>query len=327
MNNALRQSLLKLHLSAGALLTALSCLPGCGSDAAKTTPVDTARPSDDSNVAEISPGITVSDDEVIFQTEEYALDPGAERFLCYAATVDQDLVIDGYQHHGLPTLHHVVFARTLAPEPDGMTECDVLFRYTWAPMYLAGAGDSSLDFPPDTAHVVPAGTQLLAQMHLYNTSDSPAKGSLAVKMHRSTAVDPAAINIYVFGNFDVHVPPLQKSTVESTCKVSDEINFIAAFPHMHKLGTDLTFQVGPSADQMNTVYQRTPYSFDDQRLDKWTQKLSPGDTTHIACNYQNTTDQMITFGESTRNEMCFLIGFAVRPQMGGCFTGSPPPLQ
>lgn len=325
--NALAQPSPRLRLSTAALFTALSWLTGCGSNASTSTSSGkTAPPRDDVTPAQLTPGISVKDSEVVFQTEEYTLDPGQERFLCYAATVDQDLVIDGYQHHGLPTLHHVVFARTLAPEPDGMSECDVLFRTTWAPMYLAGTGDSSLEFPENTAHKIPAGTQLLTQMHLFNTSEVPAKGSLAVKLHRSTAVDPAAINIYVVGTFDVLVPPLQKSTVESTCKVSDEVNFIAAFPHMHRLGAALTFQAGPSEDRMNTVYERAPYSFDDQRLDKWNVKLSPGDTTHIACSYENTSDKAITFGESTTNEMCFLIGFAIRPQMGGCFTGTPPAL-
>jgi hypothetical protein len=83
---------------------------------------------------------------------------------------------------------------TLAPEPDGMSECDVLFRTTWEPMYLAGAGSSSLEFPENTAHKIAAGTQLLSQLRLFNTTDKLATGSLEVKMHRSTASDRGHCN-------------------------------------------------------------------------------------------------------------------------------------
>jgi hypothetical protein len=178
-----------------------------------------------------------------------------------------------------------------------------------------------------TAHRIAKGTQLLTQLHLFNTSDAPVKDSLEVRLHRSTAVDPDAVNVYIFGNFNVEVPPLQKSTVEATCAVKDEVKLISAFPHMHKLATELTFDVGPSEASMARVYERAPYSFDDQRLDSFDLTLKPGDTTHIACHYDNPYDQTITFGESTMNEMCFLIGFAVRPSIGGCFVGDPPPLQ
>lgn len=314
VQDELRRLLPQFRLSALTLSAGLVCLPGCGSGST----------DENSQAQAISPGIHVSDGEVVFKTEEYTLDPGSERYLCYAATVDQDLVIDGYKHQGANTLHHVIFARTLAPEPDGTTKCDVLFRNTWAPMYVAGAGNSSLEFPPNTAHKIPAGTQLLSQLHLFNTSDEPAKGSLELKMHRSMEAAPAAVNVYIFGNFDIQLPPLSKSTIESTCKVSDEVDIFAAFPHMHRLGTGLTFQAGPSPDRMTTVYQRVPYSFNDQRLDKLDLRLSPGDTTHLACNYQNTHDQMVTFGESTTDEMCFLVSFAVRPQRGNCVTGTPP---
>jgi hypothetical protein len=318
------QSRHEFRLSTRALLAGLVWLPCCGSGNDTTAPKSAPAAGESKEVQEISPGIHVSDGEVVFKTEEYTLDPGAERYLCYVATVDRDLVVDGYEHQGEKTLHHVVFARTDGAEPEGTSECDTLFRTTWAPMYVAGAGDSSLEFPPNTAHEIPAGTRLLSQLHLFNTSDAPAKGSLELKMHRATMADPAAINIYIFGNFEIQLPPLSKSRVESTCRVSDEVDLIAAFPHMHKLGTDLTFQAGPSPDHLTTVYQRAPYSFDDQRLETLSLRLSPGDTTHLACNYQNPENQTVTFGESTTNEMCFLVGFAVRPQRGFCVTGTPP---
>jgi len=55
--------------------------------------------------------------------------------------------------------------------------------------------------------------------------------------------------------------------------------------------------------------------------------VNAGDVTRVTCNYENTTDETITFGESTKNEMCFLVGFAAdRAGTGGCTVGTFPGL-
>ena len=33
--------------------------------------------------------------------------------------------------------------------------------------------------------------------------------------------------------------------------------------------------------------------------------MTKGDTVHVECTYQNTTDSPVMFGESTLSEMCF----------------------
>ena len=63
------------------------------------------------------------------------------------------------------------------------------------------------------------------------------------------------------------MPPRQPSTVESVCTAAEPVNFVAAFPHMHLFGTSLTFEAGPSQDQLTTVFERNPYDFDNQRLE------------------------------------------------------------
>src|SRR6185295_10411180 len=114
------------------------------------------------------------------------------------------------------------------------------------------------------------------------------------------------------------------SKLESVCTVQEKIEFVAAFPHMHLLGQSLTFEVGPSADKLTKVFERNPYSFDDQHLDLLELTLNPGDVTRVTCNYDNTRNQTVTFGESTQNEMCFLLAFAAdRSGVSGCVVGTP----
>jgi hypothetical protein len=311
----------------GALLT-FGAMVACG-DAGETTdetPEGTTEQTADDNPVEFAdqtPGIHRTDSEIVFRTEGFTLAPGQERFVCYTQTLQEDIVIDGYAQSAKPFLHHVVFAKTTGTEPEGSSECDVLFRFVWEPIFLAGAGATDIQFPEGVGQVLPAGTRLLAQLHLLNASGESVTDSAELVMHPSPVQNPRPIGTYALGNFDVSLPPMQASKVESVCTVPETVNLVAAFPHMHLLGTSLTFEVGPSADQLVKVFERSSYNFDDQRLELVNLTLNAGDVTRVTCNYENTTDQTITFGESTNNEMCFLVGFAAdRSGVGGCVIGS-----
>ena len=151
------------------ILLALGTTVGCGSG--DDTPeneqnVDQTPGPEDEPLPPGPPGIHREADGVVFRTEPFTLQPGQERFVCYTQTLTENVVVDGYTKPTKPFLHHMVFAKTLGGEPEGSTDCDVLFRFSWEPMFLAGAGVSALQFPDGVGQVLPAGTRLLAQLHL-----------------------------------------------------------------------------------------------------------------------------------------------------------------
>src|SRR5882724_9426283 len=112
---------------------------------------------------------------------------------------------------------------------------------------------------------------------------------------------------------------MQESQVLGQCDMREPANLIAAFPHMHMLGRSMRFEVGKSLDAMTPMFVRDPFDFNDQRMEKVVISLAQGDKTRLTCTYQNTNPTAVTYGESTLNEMCYLIGFAIdRPSMGGC---------
>jgi hypothetical protein len=316
----MKQRKMPLSVVLRALLAALALGPiaGCGSDGQ-------APPAEPGQTLDQTPGIHRTDTEIIFRTEPFTLQPGQERFVCYTQTLTEDTVVDGYTTRANPIVHHVVLAKTSGTEPEGSSECDVLFRLAWEPMFLSGAGATDIDFPEGVGQVLPAGTRLLAQLHLLNSSAKPVTDAAEIRMDPSPLKNPRPMASYALGNLDVNLPPQSAGKIESVCTVPETVDFVAAFPHMHLMGTSLTFEVGPSADRLTKVFERNPYDFDDQRLELINLKLNAGDVTRVTCNYQNTTDQTITFGESTHNEMCFLIGFAAgRENISGCFVGSLP---
>jgi hypothetical protein len=290
------------------VLAAVS-LAGCGADETHATATSAETMKQDPSAGGSS-GIHIDGEIATFRTDAFSLEPGQERFVCFTTTLDRDLVIDGYRSARRTFLHHLVFVRSLVPEPDGMSECDTLFRRTWDPLFLAGAGASQIDFPNGLGHELKAGTQLVAQLHLLNVSSATVTDSVELAMHRSSAAAPRPVGAFVFGTQDFHLPAGRSSQLESTCSPEQPVTIFAAFPHMHLLGTAMSFEVGPSADALETVFMRDPYDFDDQHMDLLDLTIKPGDVTRVRCSYDNTLDHEVMFGESTTNEMCFFVGFA-----------------
>jgi hypothetical protein len=63
---------------------------------------------------------------------------------------------------------------------------------------------------------------------------------------------------------------------------------------------------------MRPLYARDPFNFDDQHMEKTKIKLEAGDKIRVTCDFMtNTSDNEVGFGESTNDEMCFFVGFAL----------------
>ncbi|HKU38787.1 MAG TPA: hypothetical protein VJR89_11590 [Polyangiales bacterium] len=263
-------------------------------------------------------------DVVAWSTESFELDAGQERYLCFAKTLEEDLVVNGYSAKGEKFVHHVIFARANAPEPEGISECDVAFRSSWETLFISGTGVNTLEFPEDAGHVLKKGTQLVAQLHVLNVTDAPVEGSHTIHMRRSAIANPRPVTSAIFGTAAVKLPAQQTSTVVGTCPARGSVKLIAGFPHMHTLGSSLRFEVGPNANELEEVFERDPFDFDNQRIDKLELDIAPGQLTRVTCTFNNTTDQEVGYGESTRNEMCYFVGFAVDTRGGTCIEVLPP---
>lgn len=298
-------------------------------ESAPAKPFEPAASDDDSEPAASEPVATDShplgDDADIYtwSTDKFTVEAGQERYLCFANTLTEDLVIDGYASRGERFVHHLIFSRASAPEPDGFAECDVAFKSSWQQLFITGAGDTALEFPEDAGHVLPAGTQLVVQMHLLNVAETPLEGAVNIDMRRSTSSNPRPVSSFIFGTAGVDLPPMERTTVVGTCAPFRNVELIAAFPHMHLMGSSMVFEVGPSADALEEVFRRDPFDFDNQIIEPLDLMIGAGTTTRVSCTFDNTTDQRVTYGESTRDEMCYLVGFAVGGG-GACLERFPP---
>jgi hypothetical protein len=108
------------------------------------------------------------------------------------------------------------------------------------------------------------------------------------------------------GPTSLAIPPATQTTVEDTCKLTDNQTAFALFPHMHQLGRHIktTLTVGG----VPMVIHDADYQFEEQiQLPIGPIELHVNDTVTTECTYDNMTGKTVTFGESSDTEMCFSI--------------------
>ena len=130
------------------------------------------------------------------------------------------------------------------------------------------------------------------------------------EIEKSTVQHEARVEIT--GTNTLNIPP-GVSTQTGTCTALSEINVLSFQPHMHQLGTHLTYTVTPAAGSPYMLYDQD-YTFDGQEHVMFdpVRTLHSGDQLKIDCTYNNTTGNTVTFGESSNDEMC-LAGITLYP--------------
>ncbi|HEX9297561.1 MAG TPA: hypothetical protein VF881_17085 [Polyangiaceae bacterium] len=256
-------------------------------------------------------------------TPEITVMSGQERYVCFSKTLDEELAVDRFDIAGDPVVHHIFLSRSIAPEPEGLSECNVIFKQTWLPMFVTGNGSASLEYPSGAATVLHKGAQIVLQLHLLNASATDARKTVSVVMRRSTLATPDPVAIYAFGTQKIALPPKAPSNVVDECTPSEDVEAFATLAHMHKLGTALHFSIEGDDGMLHEVVNRDPYAFDHQFIEADPIVAPQGKKTQVTCSYNNITDHVVGFGESSNDEMCYLVGY-IRGKEGAFGCSHPP---
>lgn len=286
-------------------------IAGCSpaADPTQPAPMDAALP----------PGVTR------LSSYTYSLDAGTEKYLCRRETLKADTWVREFIPHDEPGTHHQLLAvDPTNAEPDGESECGIFASLSWQVVFASGVGSPSLAMPPGVAFKLPAGTQLVHQVHAFNASGAPLRGTAAMDvktMPQAEVHDEAELLLAgPLPGITSPIPVGDNQVVKGGCTATNATSFFAVFPHMHKLGRHIQVaaRVGGVA---KSVYDEA-FRFEDQVFATFApMPLAKGDRIEVACTYQNQTGGPVQFGESTNEEMCFAISY-VFPKMAPRKTGS-----
>ncbi|MCU1283538.1 MAG: hypothetical protein JWM53_7084 [bacterium] len=247
-------------------------------------------------------------------TPDLMLGGGEEKYLCFTVTLQEaaDIAVTKFDSIASSAVHHFEVFQTLAPEPAGLFDCSsTLIKQSWLPLFGGGTAAGGLTLPDGSGFKIPKDAQLLLQVHLLNATAAAVTTSVTVDMtyaKDATAVTPAGI--YAVGSMNINLPAGATTTVASPhCTLGKQYNVFAVQPHMHQLGTKIAFQHGATESTMQTAFQRDPWVFGVQPIEQVAMTLNAGDFVGATCTYDNTTGAPVTYGESTKNEMCFFVLF------------------
>ncbi len=258
------------------------------------------------------------------KTPQLKLDAGEEKYLCYTLKLSEaaDVAVTQMQAFTTSVVHHYEVYQALAPEQPGLWDCtQQQIKMTWLPLFGGGVGGTELSLPKGAGFKIPRDAQLLLQLHLLNAGQTESNSNVVINMtyaDDASKITPAGI--FAFGTMDINLPGGAKGmNLGSSCAMPKDLDVFAVQPHMHKLGTRITFEHGTGPADAQVVYKRDPWVFGAQPIDPFPIRLKKGDYAKATCTFDNTTGQAVSYGESTKDEMCYLVLFYTPfDRLGGC---------
>ncbi len=311
-----------IALSSCAWLGTLACSDAAtpSKHAAKSTSHSTTPPKDDA--ADAAPADT--GEWQTLMTGDWMLAPGTESYTCVRKTITEDLYVKAFEAIIPLGTHHTLLTVGDPDQPDGISECNA---GTNRPMSVfgSGVGTDPIHFPDGVALKIAKGSQLLLNLHLFNTGSDELTGTSGTRIQ---TMDPSGVKDLaegiLAGTVSLDLPPGQTTVSTGYCTMSSDVTLFAVAPHMHKLGIYARV-AAESAARGETMLFDGPYDFNEQSYHLITPlALDKGDRVRVECTHRNTTSETVSFGESTLSEMCFA-GIYRFPADGSPFACIDPP--
>lgn len=269
-----------------------------------------ADPNTTSHAFELdpSPAAPSADGWETIIAANWTLDPGQERYYCQRTTLAEDVYVSAIRAiNPLGTHHTALTAASNNRTPDGLTPCSASGLEPQG-IFGSGIGTETFVYPPGVGLRLRAGQQLLLNLHVFNTSRSPLRGLSGTAVKRTSPADIKYLAESVLaGPVGFVLPPGKRTTIAGQCTTSHDTTLFAVQPHMHQVGVHMKGVAYPSGRDPIVLHDG-PFDFDRQVVYS-TQplQLKRGDVIKVECTFENDTSAPISFGESSNQEMCFLV--------------------
>jgi mono/diheme cytochrome c family protein len=174
-------------------------------------------------------------------------------------------------------------------------------------------------YQPGTAKRVPAGSNLIFQMHYSKTTGKPEKDRTSVSLvFAKQPVDKTIETLTVINSLFLIPPGAENHEATACYNVPRDIQFVNYFPHMHVRGKAMKYEVVYPDGRRETLLQVDKYNFNWQTLYILRNPLSvpKGSRFVVTAHFDNSAknkynpdpSKAVRFGEPTYDEM--LVGYA-----------------
>src|SRR5215468_8948597 len=174
-------------------------------------------------------------------------------------------------------------------------------------------------YPPGTAKRIPAGSNLILQMHYSKSTGKPEKDRTSVGLVFAKGPVEKTVETLTVINSLFLIPPGAENHEATACyNVPRDIQFVNYFPHMHVRGKAMKYEVVYPDGRRETLLQVDKYNFNWQTLYilKNPLPVPKGSRFVVTAHFDNSVKnkynpdpaKAVRFGEPTYDEM--LVGYA-----------------
>jgi hypothetical protein len=174
-------------------------------------------------------------------------------------------------------------------------------------------------YPPGTAKRIPAGSNLILQMHYSKTTGKPETDRTSVGLIFAKQPVEKTVETLTVINSLFMIPPGAENHEATACyNVPRDIQFVNYFPHMHVRGRAMKYEIVYPDGRRETLLQVDKYNFNWQTLYALRNPLPvpKGSRFVVTAHFDNSAKnkynpdptKAVRFGEPTYDEM--LVGYA-----------------
>jgi hypothetical protein len=246
--------------------------------------------------------------------------PGEEHTKCVVLRLgNAESVHIGSIHNTLSdgSHHMIVYRSTATTEQATPFDCvpftDTLDPSKGTTLMVTQKKDDTLQLPPGVGFTIDANQMIRIELHWINPTQQPldVKATTSFITMDDSQFQNEADFLFI-GDPDITLPPNSSTTLGPIFfQLPPEyagVQFFAITGHEHQLGTDVRVAVstGPN-DPGTSVYDVPGWLWSEpatvQHAPPFTVPANGGFT--FSCDWTNTTNNTVSFGESANDEMCF----------------------
>lgn len=212
--------------------------------------------------------------------------------------------------------HHFIVSMVNDPTATVMpaTDCKP-FRTALqgGPLAITQQKDDTIVTPPGVGYGLSANQIVSLELHYINTDADALQVQAQTELYPAEAganLQDSTVLLIGTTNFSL-APQTTTSTGPRYIPMPsalDGVDYFAITGHTHRLGTGVKVSSAASATATPTVlYAPDKYNWDSPTLDQLNPavQVPSGGGFVLQCDWNNTTNSTITWGESALNEMCF----------------------
>ncbi len=211
--------------------------------------------------------------------------------------------------------HHMIVSRVNGEPSSTPTECFALLGGEDSRLVIAQQHDTRFTLPPEAGFLLEPHAAITIQIHYINASRGTIDDSGGIELTtRPREADLQEARVVFTGDLSLSLPANAMSQHDFFTTVGDPVRPLRVFAltsHTHQLGVRATIRRQANASEEGPLLHES-LRWDEPPLSVFDPVLSfdGSDGLALRCEYNNTTNQPVSFGTGFQNEMCFMWMYA-----------------